>query len=86
VNLDVSTIKTTAMWVLIVIAVISLVLAIVIKKIIGKIITLVLAAIIVFFGWQQRSKVVDYANHLETVTCASHPKFFGIEVTYPNCK
>lgn len=84
-NLDVSTIKTTAMWVLIAIAVVGLVLAIIIKKIIGKIITLVLAAIIVFVGWQQRSKVVDFANHVQTSACASHPKFFGIDVTYPGC-
>lgn len=84
-NLDVSTIKNTALWVLIAIAVISLVLAIIIKKIIGKIITLVLAAVIVFFGWQQRSKVVDYANHAHTSACASHPRFFGIDVTYPSC-
>lgn len=85
-NLDVSTIRSTAIWVLIVIAVISLLLAIVIKKIVGKIITLVLAAIIVFLGWQQRARVVDYANHLQTKTCASQPRFFGIDVTYPGCK
>lgn len=85
-NLDVSTIRSTAIWVLSVIAVISLLLAIVIKKIVGKIITLVLAAIIVFLGSQQRARVVDYANHLQTETCASHPRFFGIDVTYPGCK
>ncbi|MET3804594.1 threonine/homoserine/homoserine lactone efflux protein [Nakamurella sp. UYEF19] len=88
-NLDVSTIKSTAMWVLIAIAVIGLVLAIIIKKIIGKIITLVLAAVIVFFGWQQRSKVVDFANSsaksAQSSVCSSHPKFFGIDVTYPGC-
>ena len=53
-NLDLQTIKNTAMWVLIAVAVIGIVLAIIIKKIVGKIITLVLAALIVFFGWQQR--------------------------------
>lgn len=73
------------MWVIIAIAVVGLVLAIIIKKIIGKVITLVLAAVIVFFGWQQRSKVVDYANSAHNSVCNSHPKFFGIDVTYPSC-
>ncbi|QNK81430.1 hypothetical protein [Nakamurella sp. PAMC28650] len=85
-NLDVQTIKSTATWVLIAVAVVGLVLAIIIKKIVGKIITLVLAALIVFFGWQQRSRVVDFANNVHSSTCASHPKFFGIDVTYPTCK
>jgi len=86
VTLDLSTIKSAALWALIAIAVIGLVLGILVKKIIGKIITLVLAAAIVFFGWQQRAKVVDYANNLQTSACASHPRFFGIDVAYPNCK
>lgn len=73
------------MWVLIAIAVVGIVLALIIKKIVGKIITLVLAAVIVLFGWQQRSKVVDYGNHVKASACASHPKFFGIDVTYPGC-
>ena len=85
-NLDVSTIRTTALWVLVVVAVVGLVLAIVIKKIVGKIITLVLAAVIVLVGWQQRDRVVDYANGLHSSACESHPKFFGIDVTYPTCK
>lgn len=88
-NLDLQTIKSTAMWVLIAIAVIGLVLAIVIKKIVGKIITLVLAAVIVLFGWQQRSKVVDFGSHLQgnlqSAACKAHPNFFGINVTYPGC-
>ncbi|SDO47155.1 hypothetical protein SAMN04515671_1043 [Nakamurella panacisegetis] len=84
-NLDLQTIKNTAMWALIGIAVIGIVLAIIIKKIVGKIIILVLAALIVFFGWQQRSKVVDFGNHLQTSACKSHPTFFGIDVTYPGC-
>ncbi len=84
-NLDLSTIKNTAMWVLIAIAVVGVVLAIIIKKIVGKIITLVVAALIVFFGWQQRAKVVDYYNAQQSAVCDSHPKFFGIEVTIPRC-
>ncbi len=84
-TLELSTIKTGAPWVLIAVAVIGLVLAIVVKKILGKIIVLVLAAVIVFFGLQQRAKVIDFANHLQTSACASHPKFFGINITYPGC-
>jgi disulfide bond formation protein DsbB len=86
VTLDLSTIRNTAIWVLIAIAIVGVVLAIVIKKIIGKIIFLVLAAIIVFFGWQQRARVVSAADHLQSSACATHPKFFGIQVTYPTCK
>jgi c-di-AMP phosphodiesterase-like protein len=86
VNLDLQTIKTTAMWVLIAVAVIGIILAIIVKKIVGKIITLVLAALIVLFIWQQRARVVDYAKNAHSSTCASHPKFFGIDVTYPSCK
>ena len=85
-NLDVSTIRTTALWVLIIVAVVGVALAILIKKIVGKIITLVVAALIVLFGWQQRGRVVDYAKQQHTAACASHPKFFGIDVTYPTCK
>lgn len=85
-NLDVSTIRTTALWVLVVVAVVGVVLAIIIKKIVGKIITLVLAALIVLFGWQQRDRVVNYATQQHTAACASHPKFFGIDVTYPTCR
>ncbi len=84
-HLDLSTIQTSAPWVLIAIAVLALVLAIIIKKIVGKIIVLVLAALIVFVVWQQRAKVVDFANNLQTSACASHPTFFGIGITYPGC-
>lgn len=85
-NLDVSTIRTTALWVLVIVAVVGVALAILIKKIVGKIITLVLAALIVLFGWQQRDRVVDYGNQLHSSACESHPKFFGIDVTYPTCR
>lgn len=84
-NLDFNTIKNTALWVLIAVAVIGIVLAIVIRKIIGKIITLVLAAVIIFFGWQQRSRVVDYAGQVRANVCATHPHFFGIDVRFPGC-
>ncbi len=84
-NLELSTIQNRAPWVLIAIAVIGLVLAIIIKKIVGKIIVLVLAAVIVFVGWQQRAQVVNFANDLHTSACASHPTFFGIQIVYPGC-
>lgn len=88
-NLDLATIKNTALWVLIGLAVVALVLAIIIKKIIGKVITLVLAAVIVFFGWQQRAKIIDYVNNTtNSVTadvCKSAPTFFGIKVNLPGC-
>lgn len=74
------------MWVLIIVAVVGVALAIIIKKILGKIITLVVAALIVLFGWQQRGRVVDYANQTHTSLCKSHPKFFGVDVNYPTCQ
>ena len=55
-EVDLSTIQSTAPWVLIGIAVVAVVLAIVIKKIVGKIIVLVLAAVLIFVGWQQRQQ------------------------------
>ena len=84
-NLDVSTIRTTALWVLVIVSVVGVALAILVKKIVGKIITLVVAALIVLFGWQQRDRVVDYANEQHSDLCESHPKFFGVDVTYPTC-
>ncbi len=84
-NLDLATIRSTAIWVLVVIAVIGLALAVIIKKIVGKIVVLVVAAVIVLLGWQQRSRVVNYADSVHSSVCASHPKFFGIDVTYPGC-
>lgn len=84
-NLD--TIKTVAMWALIGIAVVGILLAIVVKKIVGKIISLVLAAVLVFFCWQQRDKVLDAGDHLRAEACSTAntdpPTFFGITVTVP---
>ena len=84
-DLELSTIRTSGPWVLMAVAVAGLVLAVVIKKIIGKIIVLVLAAVIVFTGWQQRATVVEFANNLHASACASHPRFFGFDVSYPGC-
>jgi c-di-AMP phosphodiesterase-like protein len=85
---DIDTVKTVAMWALIVIAVVGILLAIVIKKIIGKIISLVLAAVLVFFCWQQRDKVMAAANDLQAGACstanAKLPSFFGIRVSLPD--
>jgi c-di-AMP phosphodiesterase-like protein len=89
---DLNTIKTVALWVLIAIAVIGILLAIVIKKIIGKIISLVLAAVLVFFCWQQRDKVTSAAENLHGEACNTvndkMPSFFGISVSLPSdwCK
>lgn len=84
-NLD--TVKTVAMWALIAIAVIGILLAIIVKKIVGKIISLVLAAVLVFFCWQQRDKVLNAGADLKAKACstadAEMPSFFGIKVSVP---
>lgn len=86
--MDIDTVKTVAMWALIVIAVVGILMAIVIKKIIGKIISLVLAAVLVFFCWQQRDKVMNAASDLQAGACstasADLPSFFGIKVSLPD--
>ncbi len=69
--MDLETIKNAAMWAIISVAVIGLVLAIVIRKIVGKIISLLVAAALVFIGWQQREKVVSYAEDVRGKACAS---------------
>lgn len=88
--MDIDTIKTVAMWALIAIAVVGILLAIVVKKIVSKIISLLLAAVLVFFCWQQRDKVLDYGNELKAKACSTMdsdepPSFFGIvDVTVPD--
>ncbi len=84
VTVDLNTIQTTAPWVLIAIGMIGIVAAIFIKKIVGKIIALVLAAVLIFVGWQQRQKVIDYANSMKDVTCSASTSFVGIEVSLPD--
>ncbi len=83
-GVDLDTIKTGAIWAIVVIAVIGLVMAIVIKKIVGKIIALVLAAVLIFLCWQQRGKVIDFANDVKGKACAAQPSFFGVDVTLPD--
>ncbi len=82
-DINLSTVQSTAPWVLLGIGVVGVVAAIVIKKIVGKIIALVLAAVLIFIGWQQRQKVIDFANSVKDETCASTTTFVGIEVSLP---
>ena len=82
-NVDLSTIQSTAPWVLLGIGVVGVVAAIVIKKIVGKIIALVLAAVLIFIGWQQRQHVIDFANSVKDQTCAASTTFIGVEVALP---
>ena len=92
---DLETIKTVALWTIIAIAVIGLLLAILIRKILGKIVSLLVAAVLVFIGWQQREKVVSYADDVrgkactaasgavDNATTARATTFLGIGVSLP---
>jgi len=83
VDVDLSTVQSTAPWILVGIGVVGVVAAIVIKKIVGKIIALVLAAVLIFIGWQQRQHVIDFANGVKDQTCATSTTFVGVEVALP---
>jgi arginine exporter protein ArgO len=83
VDVDLNTVQSTAPWVLVAIGVVGVVAAIVIKKVVGKIIALVLAAVLIFIGWQQRQHVIDFANSVKDQTCATSTTFVGIEVALP---
>jgi disulfide bond formation protein DsbB len=83
VDVDLNTVQNTAPWLLIGIGVVGVVAAIVIKKIVGKVIALVLAAVLIFIGWQQRQHVIDFANGVKDKTCATSTTFVGIEVSLP---
>ena len=82
-ELQLSTIQSTAPWILISIAVAGIVLAIVIKKIVGKIIVLVLAAVLIVVGWQQRQHVIDFANSVKDHACGQSVTFLGVDVAMP---
>jgi hypothetical protein len=82
-ELQLSTVQSTTPWVLIGIAVVAIVLAIVIKKIVGKIIVLVLAAVLIFVGWQQRQHVIDFANGVKDGACEQSVTFLGVDVALP---
>jgi hypothetical protein len=93
---DLETVKTVSLYGIIVVAAIGLLMAVVVKKIVGKIISLVLAAAIVLVGWQQRDKVLSYAEEvrnkactaasgaLENASTAQATSFFGITVSLPD--
>ena len=83
-QVQLSTIQSTAPWILVAIAVVAVVAAILIKKIVGKIIVLVLAAILIFVGWQQRQHVIDYANGVKGDACEQSVTFLGIDVALPD--
>jgi arginine exporter protein ArgO len=83
VDVDLNTVQSTAPWVLVAIGVVGVVAAIVIKRVVGKIIALVLAAVLIFIGWQQRQHVIDFANSVKDQTCATSTTFVGIEVALP---
>jgi disulfide bond formation protein DsbB len=83
VDVDLNTVQNTAPWVLVGIGVVGVVAAIVIKKVVGKIIALVLAAVLIFIGWQQRQHVIDFANSVKDQSCATSTTFVGVEVALP---
>lgn len=83
-TIDLSTIQTTLVWVLVAIGVIGLLGAILLKKIIGKVIVLALAAVVVLVLWQQRQQVLDLANELKDTGCRMTPTFLGIQVSLPS--
>jgi len=96
ISVDLNTLKNLALTVIIAVAVIGLLLAILIKKILGKIISLLIAAVLVFIFWQQRDKVVSYAEEVHNKACASaegavdNPTtqrattFLGIDISLPD--
>ncbi len=82
-SVDVDTVRTATPWVLVFVGILGLLCAIVIKKIIGKVVSLVLAAVLIVVGWQQRQHVVDFANGVKDQTCAASTTFFGVKVSMP---
>ena len=83
-ELSLDKVSDAVLWTLVGIAVIAVLVALVIKKIIGRIIVLVLAAAVIFFGWQQRQHVIDVADDLRGQACAQQPEFLGITVQLPD--
>lgn len=82
-DVDLNTVQSTAPWILVGIGVVGVVAAIVIKKIVGKIIALVVAAVLIFIGWQQRQHVLDFANSVKDDSCEASTTFVGVEVALP---
>lgn len=75
--------KTVATWIIVGFVVLGVLSAIIIKKIVGKIISLVVAAALIFFAWQQRNHVLDYANDVRGHACQAEPHFLGFTVHWP---
>lgn len=76
------------MWALIGVTALGILFAIIVKKVVGKIISLVLAAVIVFFVWQQRDMLLERADDLKGGVCPGEegeaPSFFGIDIALPD--
>ena len=95
-RVDLQTVEEVVLWGVVIVAALGLLMAIMIKKIMGKIIALLVAATLVFIGWQQRDKVLDYAQQVSTDACnaatgtvdqtvaANTPTFLGVEVSLPD--
>lgn len=89
------TVKTVSMWVIIGIGVIGVLLSLIVKKIVGKVLSLIIAAGLVYFAWQQRESVITYAEEVRGKACDSATgaltnattdaatKFLGITVSLP---
>lgn len=77
-------VQSSTPWVLIAIAVVAVLAAIMIKKIVGKIVVLVLAAALIFVGWQQRQHVIDFANGVKDGACGQSVTFLGVDVALPD--
>lgn len=82
-SIDLSTVQTTVVWVLVAIALIGLLGAILLKKLLGKLVVLVLAAVLVLVLWQQRQHVLDVADQVKATGCGFTPTFLGIQVSLP---
>ncbi|NNG35633.1 hypothetical protein [Nakamurella aerolata] len=82
--MDLNTVKNVGVGAIIVLAVIGVLAAIIIRKIVGKVLSLLIAAALVFFAWQQRDHVINYADEMRGQACQSPPRFFGIQVNLPD--
>lgn len=82
-SIDLGTVQTTVVWVLVAIALVGLLGAILLKKLLGKVVVLVLAAVLVLVLWQQRQHVLDVADQVKATGCQFTPTFLGIQVSLP---
>ena len=63
--------KTVATWGIVAVVVIGMLLSILVRKILAKILCLLVAAVLVYLGWQQRQKVVEYADEVRGKACSA---------------